>query len=586
YDKQTDAAKATYVNTADDILDTHINFDLTPGATISGTVFEEGIPIEGFQVMATSDKTHSFGGTTTLSDGSYLIDGLDLSDDFVIKVKKTGMAPFYYHEISTTREQKLATRISTVIDHHPTDINIHMAIFESISGTIRNEEGKPLSNIWVNVFSALQKSGDGIYTTEDGTYLIDALPKSNDYKVAIGEHAALIYVPEEKTNVKSGAKGVDFTLRRAYQLAGIVTNIENQPIVKAEVELYSHSENFYVWTKTDGAGTFRIQCIPSSHDYVLSIVSPDTLSFVPFNESGLQIDSTTTVNSKKQKDIILQTGSYLSGYVYKSDKTTPIINAEVLVYSKLQKYSTVGKTDENGYYRITNIPKGNDYEISVKTANFAKAVKTDQTTGTTVDFTLDFGGSLSGKVISEDGAPLANVLITVSSKSAHFSGIQRTDKNGEFSVNGIPRYLDNGNEITDFVVTIYPKDYAEQSQGQKRVGESITFVCKQERITGSVVDSSGSSIPDGVVVAVKVYRKLTQGGFVGKIKVDSDGRFSVEGLLPDVDYQLEVLIFNSKMEWGKQWIDENSGGVLDRGDAGVFLSGGVVDIRLSGTWDD
>ncbi|KPA13338.1 hypothetical protein MHK_006455, partial [Candidatus Magnetomorum sp. HK-1] len=190
---------------------------------------------------------------------------------------------------------------------------------------------------------------------------------------------------------------------------------------------------------------------------------------------------------------------------------------------------------------------GNDYEISVITTNYAKAVKTDQTTGTSIDFTLDYGGSLSGKVISEDGAPLANVLVTVSSKSAHFSGIQRTGKNGEFSVNGLPRYLDNGNEINDFVVTIYPKSYASQSQGQKRVGENITFVCKQERITGSVVDSNGSSIPDGVVVAVKVYRKLTQGGFVGKIKVDSDGRFSVEGLLPDVDYQLEVLIFNSKM---------------------------------------
>ncbi|KPA16635.1 hypothetical protein MHK_003148, partial [Candidatus Magnetomorum sp. HK-1] len=323
-----------------------------------------------------------------------------------------------------------------------------------------------------------------------------------------------------------------------------------------------------------------------SHDYILSIVSPDNLSFVPFNESGLQIDGATTVNSKIQKDIILQTGSYLSGYVYKLDQVSPVVNAEMLVYSHHQNFSTVGKTDDNGYYHITNIPTGNDYEISVKTPNYAKAVKTDQTTGTSVDFILDYGGSLSGKVISEDGAPLANVLVTVSSKSAHFSDIQRTNKNGEFSVNGIPRYLDNGNEISDFVVTIYPKDYAEQSQGQKRVGESITFVCKQERITGSVVDSNGSSIPDGVVVAVKIYRKLSKGGFVSKTRVDSDGSFSIEGLLPDTEYQLEVLIFNSKMAWTKQWIDGNRGGVLDRGDAGVFVSGDGVGIRLRGDWDE
>ncbi|KPA13850.1 hypothetical protein MHK_005944, partial [Candidatus Magnetomorum sp. HK-1] len=57
-------------------------------------------------------------------------------------------------------------------------------------------------------------------------------------------------------------------------------------------------------------------------------------------------------------------------------------------------------------------------------------------------------------------------------------------------------------------------------------------------------------------------------------------------ILPDTEYQLEVLIFNSKMVWKKQWIDGNSGGVLERDNAGVFVSGVGVDIRLSGTWGD
>jgi hypothetical protein len=61
------------------------------------------------------------------------------------------MAPLYYHEISTTRDQNLATSISTLDNHHPTGIDIQMAIFESISGTIRDENGKSLSGIWVNV---------------------------------------------------------------------------------------------------------------------------------------------------------------------------------------------------------------------------------------------------------------------------------------------------------------------------------------------------------------------------------------------------------------------------------------------------
>jgi hypothetical protein len=64
-----------------------------------------------------------------LSDGSYIIDGLDLADDFIIKTQKSGMAPFYYHEVSTTRDEKLATRVSTLNNHHPAGIDIQMDYF-------------------------------------------------------------------------------------------------------------------------------------------------------------------------------------------------------------------------------------------------------------------------------------------------------------------------------------------------------------------------------------------------------------------------------------------------------------------------
>jgi PKD repeat protein len=585
FNGQTDASKAAQINTADDIPDNQVNFDLTPGATISGTIYEEGIPVEGFLVLAISDNTNSFGGSTTASDGSYLIDGLDIADDFIIKAQKSGKAPFYYNETATTRDEKLATRVSTVKNQHPTDINIQMAILESIRGTVRDEDGKTLSGIWVNLWSDLQQTGEGMYTADDGTYFIDALPKSNDFNVSIGEHASLTYVPEEKTNVKSGSEGIDFTLRKAYQLKGIVANTSGMAIVKAEVELYSLSENFYVWTKTDGSGTYNIQCLPSANDYRLSIVPPGNMSYMAFHETGIQIDNTTTQNNQAIKDIVLKTASYLSGHVYKLDKTTPIANAKISVYSSDHNYSGVGITDEKGYYIINNIPIGNDYVITVTSNNYAKAVKIDQTTGASVDFALEYGSFLFGKVIEQDGAPLADVLVIVKSKSAHFSGVQRTDTGGTFTVSGLPRYLDNGSEINDFVVTIYPKKYAEQSQGQKRAGETITFVCKQIKIKGSVTDANGSPIPDGVIVAVKIYKNVSEGGFVKKTRVETDGTFTIEGLIQDTDYQIKVSVFHSKMQWNEQWVDQNSKGVLGRVDAGVFVNEQFVDIQLNGTWD-
>ncbi|ETR70703.1 MAG: hypothetical protein OMM_03052 [Candidatus Magnetoglobus multicellularis str. Araruama] len=198
YKNKTTADNATLVNTSEPIPDHGINFDMNHGASISGIVYQDGFPTANLQIMAISDKTLSFGGSTSASDGSYLIEALDLADDYIIKVKKSGMAPFYYHTTGSTRDEHLATKVSTVDNRHVTGVDIHLATLESISGTVRDEEGKALSGIWVNVWSDLQQCGEGIYTSDDGTYKIDALSKSDDYKVSIGEHAALVYVPEEK----------------------------------------------------------------------------------------------------------------------------------------------------------------------------------------------------------------------------------------------------------------------------------------------------------------------------------------------------------------------------------------------------
>ena len=585
YDQQIEKTDATPVNTADDIPDDHINFNLSPGTSISGSVFEENIPVVGIQVIAISDKTNSFGGTTTASDGSYVIEGLDLANDFIVKVQKSGMAPFYYHETSTTRDEKLATRISTIANNHVSGIDIHMAVLESISGTVRDEDGKSLSGIWVNVWSDIQQTGEGMYTAEDGTYLIDALPKSDDYKVSIGEHAALTYVPEEKTGVKSGSSGIDFVLRKAYQLKGLVTNISGQTIVKAEVELYSETEDFYVWTKTDGSGTYNIQCVPSASDYVLNVLPPEDLSYVSFYEPGLQIDSSTTVENSMQKDIILKTGSFIKGYVYKDDTTTPIKDANINVYSKDQNYGSVGKTNENGYYIINNIPIASDYEISVKTDSFAKTIKTDQVAGSTINFILELGGTLSGKVIEQDGAPLENVLVKVISPSAHISGIQRTDSDGTFAISGMPRYLETGYEITDYLITIFPENYAEQSQGQKRVGEFVSFICKKAQITGTITDSLGNPKPEGVILGIKLYHNITEGGFVTKTESKSDGSFTIEGLGFDTDYQIKIHIMKSKISPNVQWVNQEETGISGRDEAGVFVTGNHLNVKLSGTWN-
>ena len=595
YDRQATETSANRVNTSDAIPDDAIDFDMSPGASISGTVYQDGNPATDFYIEAFSEMSSSFGGHTYIADGSYLIEGLDLASDYIIKVYKSGMAPFYYHTSGNTRDEALATKVSTLVNKHVTEININTYRLESISGTVRDEEGKALSDIWVNVWSSLKKCGEGIYTAKDGTYQIDGLSKSNDYIVSIDEHADLIYVPEAKTNVKSNASGVNFMLRKAFHLKGTVLDTSKAPIVKAKVELYSDLRDFDVWTSTDALGTFNIKCVPSANDYVLSVMPfddelniTDSISFIKFNEAGLSIDAEHTTDNIIEKEIILRQGSYIIGHIYKSDGRTPIKDAKISVYSDSKGKESSGNTtsDSEGFYQINNIPIAQDYIVTVTSEYYAKAIKIDQSTGTSVDFILDIGGSISGRVIEEEGAPLADILVSIVSNTATISNSSiRTDINGNFSFSGLPRYLGNGSDITDYVVKITPENFPAQSQGQKQIGESVIFVCKKGgEISGKITDSLGNPIPENVVVGIKAYKKMIQGGFETKSGADTDSNFVIDSLLFNTDYQLKVIIMGSNIESPEQWIDANGMGVSGRNDAGLFKAGNHVSIRLDGVW--
>jgi len=147
------------------------------------------------------------------------------------------------------------------------NININISSLERISGTVRDENNNPISGIWVNASSEFQQTGAMSFTDIDGTYVINDLLKSQDYVVSIIPFASLQYIPQEKTDVKSGTNQVDFILKQAFTFYGTVLDTSDSPIQKASVELYSTSQNFYVWMPTDGSGKFTFNCVPSSTDY-------------------------------------------------------------------------------------------------------------------------------------------------------------------------------------------------------------------------------------------------------------------------------------------------------------------------------
>jgi len=96
YDKTVNPSKAILIDTSDDINDHDINFYPTTGASISGTIYDNGQPLAGAVVMAYSMKKDELKGTLTQTNGTYVLEALNQSDDYIIEAKIYDSAPYYY----------------------------------------------------------------------------------------------------------------------------------------------------------------------------------------------------------------------------------------------------------------------------------------------------------------------------------------------------------------------------------------------------------------------------------------------------------------------------------------------------------
>jgi len=565
YNMQTGRDQADFVNTLDAIPDNAIDFELNPGASISGKVLVDGLPCEGASVNAFSTQTDSWGGTRTLSDGTYTIEGIDTSDDFIIEtIRSSDAAPFYYNQSETTRERALASLVSTLDERHQTNINFDLNDFDVIGGMVKDSTGKPLSGIWISVWSEIQQSGHGTFTKDDGSFFIEDLTKSSDYLVTAESNSSLMYISQTKSNISSNNTGIVFTLYTGWTLSGQVVDINGNGIDGAGIELKSSSEQINRWTETQSDGSFTINGLPKAQDYMLSILSPESSSYVPYYEYSLVIESNI------DKTIILKSGSTISGYIYQEDGITPVSDVSINAFSSSQNAMGQASSDNNGFYEIKNLPQATDYELTVSPTNYAKDKVSNIATGSTYNFTLQSGGSISGYIRTESGDPIENVRVEIYSESLQILSVATTSVNGDYEVHGLKKYQTNYSMVNDYFVSIYPFGYVSQSQGPIRVEETANFICvkgAKNEISGTILDSNGQTFTQDFSLIVKAYKNGESGGYVTKTQAGSEGKFTIEGLSPDEVYYLRVMAYQNGVLVKDQWSGVDDVGVDDRSGA-------------------
>ena len=384
-----------------------------------------------------------------------------------------------------------------------------------------------------------------------------------------------------------------FNLSSGYTVSGTVRNNSGVGISRIWVEIWSHSKHFYGWAETDNAGVYSIGGLPAASDYVIVVEAraASTQRYVPYLETDITISGDTT------KYVTMLSPVCISGHVYEGDGETGVSGVVVIAYSASKNFWDHTTTDSTGAYEFTDTPNAWDYEMTVIPANYAEQTKTGQFAGSTIDFILETGGSITGTVKNTSGVGIEGAWVEASSPSVLTAlGGTITHSNGQFQITGLRANDLQEAPLDDYVVTAYAEGYPVQSQGGKSVGDVLTFTLTRgdsNKIAGTVQDAVGDPVSSEAddeiaLIQVQVFENVADGGFVKSQEANSDGTFEVTGLDANTEYQLRFKIYRTDYaaEYA-EWCGTAYQGTASRDGAIVVTTSGSplsVDFQFTRTW--
>jgi Carboxypeptidase regulatory-like domain len=273
-------------------------------------------------------------------------------------------------------------------------------------------------------------------------------------------------------------------------------------------------------------------------------------------------------------------------------------------------------TDEDGNYRITNVPPGTYDVIAASPAYVATEGRKSLIVGKNetvenIDITLERGGVITGKVTDADGSPVIEETVYVSAATTAprlvYLRNVRTDDRGIYRAYGVPagsykvfagrdvtfsvsrRGPESGHQRTYHPSAVDPAaaTVIDVSEGSESTNVDITLggPARTYSARGRIIDSDTAQPMPNTRVGVTIFLQYGTSaiGHVGES--NKDGEFKLENLAPG---KYEVYAEPSAdSDWHSKAVqievtDRDVEGLLIESSRGVSVSGVVV---LEGTDD-
>ncbi len=363
-----------------------IDFQLQPGGTLSGHVYQEdGVtPLANCRVCADDPDTGQWRAEDqTEDDGAY---SLRLpAGSYVVRAKPTqDNLPFADQHYSNAANRADATLVTVVVSNNTPNIDFTLSSGCTISGYVYGEDG---SNVLVNCHVSASDYDSNNWMAGDntddeghyrlrlpvGTYRVRAFPAQNGllyesrfYSNTYYYGGAVPVAVDESNN----AEGIDFVLGRAGTVSGHIytgagnTALENCHIGAEE----SMSGEWMGWDNSapDGsytlvlpAGTYRVVARPSNSGLpYVDLFHENT----PFRYAAEPVEVRVAVD-EPGIDFHLMAGGVISGHVYREDGAGSLAGCHVYAEDNASGSWMAGcNTDASGYYSFM-VPTGIIYRV-------------------------------------------------------------------------------------------------------------------------------------------------------------------------------------------------------------------------------
>lgn len=454
-----------------------------------------------------------------------------------------------------------------------------------IRGLVESVDGEPLGGVAVRVVpdaamlavvqDQLEPSPDTL-TAGDGWFELGGLDPGEAVTLRFDRDGFETGVVR---NARAGEEPITVRLDGTRTLVGRVLSPRSETIPDALVmvedsvatklpggQMVDAGKPTSLFDHTDEDGTFRIEGVPGGSVRLHARArgwQEWSGSLDPWGEDG---DGSV--------EIVLQPAAVVRGTVLGEDGQS-VVGADVREWAPelpagvISYRSPLATTDGDGEYRIDDLPPGRA-RLEARHPAAGRAVREiDARPGENLlDFQLEGGQRVSGRVVGPDGIPVGGARVILGSRRPSWSPpVARTDGAGAFSFEGVAA-----------------GQYRVQAEkrGVGRAAEGIAFEVRDRPVEGLEVTLAPQGTVSGRITGLSLEDlarvRIHAGSLLDVGRVDHEGRYEIPGLVAGEWTVIAEVPGSGRRATGTVRLDpEDPAAVLDLDfDAVLVLTGQVL----------